>query len=255
MDNKKYIRSLNRKLVDLDRKSRKNIIAEIQAAADDNIDQSLETRFGDVDILASNYLEGIMPKTNVMRFFNLFFKWIFIGLGILFVLIVAIVIYFSSDRDEFDYGNINAPELSEMVWRPINVNPDRLNFFQAEVILYASEDDQLSYACERPENKQTSGIEGERELEIMHDRCFIKLPKTVKRVSSRQSSVVLTGLNSDKTINIFQTKLRLAQDKDFKLDLNVEMSDIKDLGEIKTITETGEHTLSISGTQSKITKY
>ena len=113
MNNTQYIKKLRAKLSVLDKKSRNDIIREIESQMTDS-DEPLLERFGPPESLAASYLEGIDIRTSIhKKVFGLGKIFItIIGLTVFLLVVIGLFLYWHFKGDQFDYSDTEAAELT-----------------------------------------------------------------------------------------------------------------------------------------------
>lgn len=213
MNNQTYIAALKRALANLDSKSREEILREIQSHMEDAPDaESLEARFGQVEELAQQYLDGepVAQKTGA-RIARLG-KWALAGIGgavlALVLVVTALVLIYSGDS--FDYADETAlaDEVAPADWHSREwQGPIALEVEQAHAVLYWHDEPELRWHCKgRDELDPAPG----KALKIRHGYCLIYLPLQSASLKISQSDVVVVRPRASVEAGIHQASLRIA---------------------------------------------
>ncbi|MEM7168823.1 MAG: hypothetical protein AAF530_01540 [Pseudomonadota bacterium] len=235
MTGPEYIAALKKALRGLDRKTRDDVVLEIEghiaALSEDNL--SLIDRFGTPEALAGQYVEqqsGVDRQTKSLgqRVAGLG-KGVLILIGSVTVLLVAgiTLIVYSFDGDDFDYANQAAPELSATAegWesRPWT-GPVEINAQQAQIVLYWHGQDSLRWHCD---GRQFNV--GGRSMEVRHAHCLVFLPHSAASIQAEQSAVTIVRPQADVDIDLDQSRLRLAAGSQaYRFDIESDLSDVAD---------------------------
>ncbi len=255
MNDKLYIAALKRALSGLERKSRDEILREIRSHMQDTQGaETLEERFGPVEDLANQYLDGEpLPPSVGARLGNIS-KTVLLIIGGTFVtcvlIIVVLVAFYSGDK--FDYADKTALALeikpgdwSAQDWR----EPVDLEIDQAHVVLYWHDAQEIRWYCEgRDEIEPVSG----RQLKVRHGYCLIQLPLQEAVLDITQSDVVLVQPGAPVRVQIRQGELRIAElGKRNRYELDLTHSDTAEF-----YSDANADTLiSISAVESSIKHY
>ncbi|MCP3848824.1 MAG: hypothetical protein GY694_01110 [Gammaproteobacteria bacterium] len=212
MNNQQYIKALEKALKSLDSQTRIDIVAELQShIAELGSHESLEVRFGSVDVLAQEYLRGERVSQPVTAKVAIISRRVLSWLGIA-VLIIALLIgvaFWWWSGDAFDYANEDSPELvdSNAQWQVVSLGePIGLIIDQSQTALYWHEKPSIKLNCKRKINNLTSG-----KLEIQRNSCLAFLPNQKVYINASKSSVVLVRPLSNVDIKVEQGKLRIAE--------------------------------------------
>lgn len=214
MNNNQYIAELKKSLSVMDSHAREQILREIQSHADEmnEGDESLISRFGNPQTLASQYLEDEELKPSISHKARGIGKTILLGIGIVAsILIISIVILVKLySGDEFNYADENAPELSmqNSNWTSIDWDhPLDIVVRQAQVVIYWQDKSAISWNCKGDQIPQTEG----QHIFIEHASCLIYLPKRASKLRALQASLVLVRPGNSTQIEVEQSNLRIAE--------------------------------------------
>ncbi|MCP4979057.1 MAG: hypothetical protein GY935_01015 [Gammaproteobacteria bacterium] len=214
MNDEHYIAALKRALSGLDRKTRDEILREIRSHMQDTHGvETLEQRFGPVEELASQYLDGEPLPPSVGARLGKFSKTALLFIGGIFITCILIIVVLAAiySRDKFDYADktalaqaIKPGEWSVREWlQPIDLTVD-----QAHVVLYWHDEPEIRWHCKgRDEIDPVPG----QQLKIRHGYCLILLPRQEAHLDIIQSDVVLVRPDAPVTVQILQSELRIAE--------------------------------------------
>ncbi len=213
MNNEVYIAALKRALANMDKESREEILREIQSHMEDAQDiESLEARFGPVEELARQYLDGEPVRKKSGERIARLGKKALAGIGgavlAILLLVTALVWIYSGDR--FDYADETAlaSEVTPADWKVREwPGPVALEVDQAHAVLYWHEKPELRWHCKgRDELDPTPG----NALRIRHGYCLIYLPLQTTSLKVSQSDVVMVRPRASVDAGINQASLRIA---------------------------------------------
>ena len=232
MNNEQYIRALKRALGNMEQQSSDDIIREIQSHVQETDNsQSLIERFGDPEELAKQYLDGEPIAPPRLKRAGSVGKKILIGLGASTALIIAtvIVLYWTITGDKFNYADENAKELHENSgdWVSQNLGEKlTLEIEQAQVAIYWHDEKALKWKCK---GRDISPPPPGQPLVFRHSSCLIYLPLRAASISTSQSSIVLVRPQAKVSLDIKQSKLRIAEnDTGYRYDIKAADSHIAD---------------------------
>ncbi len=211
MNNKQYIKALEKALMGLDKENRDEILMEIKSHIEELGDeQSLESRFGSATELAKKYLEGEQTAQPLPTRVVSAGKKVMNTLGIVALLLIAIVggtVWWLA-ADSFDYANENAPELAtnQASWQEAEWGEEtNVNVEQSEVVFYWHEDESVRWDCEREITME------EGYLAIRQNRCLVFLPSHKSSIDVDQGGIVVVRPIDDVSIKVHQSALRIAE--------------------------------------------
>lgn len=252
MNKQNYLSELKKHLKPLGRQDRKTVLLEIEGLIADSQceEHELIERFGSPSQLAAQYLEekSVKNTSGMQRAANYFVY--FVTALFLIILIGGILVYKSFVDDQFDYADENAEELdlNNAAWQKIPMDsPVALKLKQASVVVYWQEEDYAAFNCKRGAVDLGGG-----RFSIEQDQCLLYLPVSETSIESVQSKLVLVRPQSDASLNIEQTTLRIADnDAQFNMILDKQESNVES---IPTQVE-ADITLTITAKQSSILPY
>lgn len=213
MNNEKYIAALKQALADMDRASREEILREIRSHLEDASDtESLEARFGPVEELAKQYLDGEpLSQGFSARLLNLG-KTALLGIGgvalALALLVTGLIWFFSGDR--FDYADETAlaAEIDAVEWMSREWQGSiALEIEQAHTVLYWHDVPELHWRYKGRD--MLDPIPGSL-LKIRHGYCLLLLPRNNASMKISQSDVVLIRPRASVEASLDQASLRIA---------------------------------------------
>ena len=239
----------------MDSTSRQNILNEVKSSIDDDPTTKLEDRFGSVNKLAATYLEGMPERTTWFKRIGSGVKWVFIGLGILFALAIFVIwclfSYFTNGDDDFNYADVNDPELSQMQWKTLSTTPETINVFQSRLVVYTGDYQEMTYSCEREDDDSFVYENATQTLNVLQNACYVRIPSSVKLIEGRQADIVMTDLGNDMTVDVWQAQLRLAFNEPVTLVNEVKSCEFAAENNLKG----GVYTLTIKGKWCAIDDY
>lgn len=179
---------------------------------------------------------------------------VFAVIGVLAVmLIIAIGVFVQSQNtDEFDYANENAPQLIEdrEQWSSIEwLTPVTIHVDQAEAVFYWQKTGEFSWKCKNKDgiDQGPSGA-----MIIRHNSCLFYLPLQESTIRVNQSSVVLVRPQAAISVDVIQSKLRIAENRQkFQYDLVSKHSDVESFES----DDSAEVTISIAAKESTVSAY
>lgn len=232
MNRHQYIAALKHALRGMKHDARDEIVREIETHIKEMpTEASLLDRFGTPEELACRYLEGeYLPPSAGARAIRLGKTFLVAAGSIVLVAVVATVAFISYwSRDEFDYSDEAAAELSDSTWDWHQADwkpPLAINTEQARSIFYWHTQNSLKWHCDG--NSGSVGLQ-EGVLEIRHDDCVVYLPQHMTTLNVRQGGAVLVRPQANIKVNVTQGKLRIAEnDAAYRYEINAVRSDIKD---------------------------
>ncbi len=253
MENTEYLKRLKSQLRIMDRKSRKDVLNEIQSSIDDDPNTKLEDRFGSVYQLAAQYLEDIPHRATWWQRVGVGFKWLFLALGVLMAILILLIFWFVNmvvkGGDEFNYTDINAAELSQMDWRTLDISPTIIDIYQSKIVIYTGEFDQVSYSCANTDLGETFE-KTETTLTIKQNECFLRIPNTVTTLNAKQSSMILGTIQDDLNIDLWQAELLLPAPEAVTIENEMEQCKLA-----ATNGKGGTHKLSLTGLWCSVQDY
>lgn len=254
MTAKQYFKELSKALSTLPKNQRQTIVMELKSTLNDADDyDSLVNRFGAVNELASQYLDGedIKPtKTQVVKKNS---KRVFMGIGVLASGVVAFGIIASQwfTKDPFDYSNREASELNpnNPEWQTISAKQlHSIEISQSKMAIYWHDKQQLKWQCQSAE----SSPEGVNIIRFQQNNCLVYLPKQAIKMDIFQADVTLVEPAVDLNIKTRQARLRIAEgDEPVNYQFNLLKSQVNHL----VSKEDAKVALIINATESQIEEY
>lgn len=253
MNNAQYIAALKKALSGMDKTSRADIIRELDRHANES-QTLLSDRFDAPELLAKQYLdEEIAAKPIGNKIWGISRKLVIaIALITLALLLIAALTYWWLSRDQFNYADENAAELSDKNpnWSSMDV-PDNLKLKtnQSTVTIYWHDSDSIRWSCDG--NSPRKEDEGSTVL-INQSQCLIYLPASVTRIDANQTQLVLVRPQSSINIAIKQSSLRIAENGvRYRYETDIEKGTFKDLSS----RDNADHTIRINAIETTISAY
>lgn len=222
MNNQEYLKTLKSQLRMMDAKSREKIMGEITASIDDEPGANLHDRFGSVYNLAAQYMEDMPTRATLWQRLGNGMKWALIGLGVVFAILLLFIFGFLSpaikNGDDFDYSNLNAPELEKLVWTELQTQPTKIEFKQANLVIYSGDYPNMSYSCADDWEGSASFDQSTKVLSVDRNKCFLRLPISIKDLSFVQTGVVLAEAKGDLKIDLDESQMRIATSSPMAID-------------------------------------
>ena len=249
MNDIQYLKLLKKNLAGLDRKTKQDILLEIGSSADDKVQDSLYVRFGSPESLAQKYLEDVIIKPSLQQRLWRVSKLFMMVFGLLLLIVIGVILWFINQKDDFDYGNINAQELQNKTWHSLT-GAQALNISQAQVVLYPSQSNMVEFSCARDEQRLLK-VSADGVIHIEQNQCFLRIPNSVNNISTSQTELILNAITGDKALDIFQTNIRIVQPFHYTVitDLNQCMQ------EFPLSSLVGKATMTLKGKQCSIEAY
>jgi len=214
MNNTQYIKSLKKALKRLNVPNAKDIVLEIQSHIEESgSDHSLLEMFGEPEALAKEYADGEkVVKPLAKKAISLGKKIIVaICVGICAIVLLAVLIFWWLNKDEFDYADLSSPELQENAsgWMFESVNDLQvLEINRSKVVVYWHDKNTVRWNCKR-EVSQSEVVQ--QSWSINENKCLVYLPANVTTINAKQAQLVVVQPQADLNIDIKQTKLRIAE--------------------------------------------
>ena len=214
MNNEQYLKALAKALSTLDRKSREDILKEIQSHAnelgDDN--NSLLQRFGSPESLASEYLDGNNPPPGIgKKIYGIGAKVVSI-IGVSLVALIALIalILWIISGDKFDYANESAEEITEISdWKTTEWDEAlSVEVQQAHTVFYWNNNNTLRWHCR---GREFPDLDNNGSLKIRHGFCIVYLPMVTTDLRVEQGNVVLVQPKANLNIEAEQSNVRIAE--------------------------------------------
>ena len=219
MNNEKYIATLRQALAGMDRLSREEILREIQSYLEDVQDtESLESRFGPVEELARQYLDGgTLPQSISARLTNLG-KKAFLGIGAVTLSLILLLtgLAWLNSGDRFDYANemALADEVSADEWLSRDWSDAvELEIVQAHTVLYWHDKPELRWSCKGRDELELDPLPAEA-LKLRHGFCLLFLPPLATHLNVTQSDVVMIRPRASVDVDLNQASLRIVPGSD-----------------------------------------
>ena len=252
MNHKQYIDALKRALRGLDRKTRDEIVLEIEAhAQDQGSEASLIEQFGPPSELASRYLEGETLKTSLGKRVAGGGKIVLTAIGAIAVLItvaVALLIGYWN-KDAFDYANERAQQLDGNTgdWQSVDwTSPVDIEVTQARAVFYWRDQNNLGWHCKNGADFQ-EGV-----LTIRHADCLVFLPRQVSAINATQANIVLVRPQANTHIDLVQSRLRIADNSArYRFDIDAVHSDVDNF----VSDDSAAITIAVNTTESEVEAY
>jgi len=217
MNNEKYIAALKQALAGMDRAAREEILREIRSHLEDAREtELLEARFGPVEELAKQYLDGEPLSQSLSARLLSLGKTALLGIGgaaLALALILTGLIWFFSG-DQFDYADetalaadLGANEWMSREWQ----GSIALEIEQAHTVLYWHDAPELRWRC-----KGRDGLDPApgSVLRIRHGYCLLLLPPQIASLHISQGDVVLIRPRASVAASLNQASLRIAPNGD-----------------------------------------
>jgi hypothetical protein len=252
MNKQQYLTSLKKHLHKLDRKSRKDILQEIESLIIDSGCPGVEIagRFGSPQELANQYLEqapakqpGILARLGMgaLGFF---------GAIVILLIVIGLIITWSISTDDFNYADENnaALDLNSSDWKSVSWDgPVSLSIEQAQVVIYWHDKSTLAWNCGLATTPRAA-----QPLVLHHKQCLLFLPQTELVMKSNQAEVVLVRPSSDINADIYQTSMRIAPNGSrFKIQAEKSENNIDSIPSYPN----AEYLVKIDAKQSQVSPY
>ncbi len=255
MNNEQYISALKRALSGMDKASRDEILRELESYLQDAGDpESLQQRFGAVEALATQYLDGVpLPLSNQQKMGKVG-KWVLLGVGgvVIALMIIGIGIATIFTGDQFDYADLSAPsnEIPAEQWSLLEwATPIELRLEQAHVVLYWHDSSELRWSCKgAAEVKPEPG----KAIKVRHGFCVFYLPAVPALIDATQADLVIVKPNTSISFEVVQSSVRVAE-KNAKYNYRVEQQKSEFEGLQSSATAT--HTITINAIEASISAY
>ena len=252
MTNEQYISALRKALSAMDKKSRTEIIKEIQSELGET-DNSLLERFGPVEDLAKQYLEGEdLPEkitSTAAKAGKGFIFWF--GMLVIALFVSGAIFMWIMSGDDFDYSNTQSEQLdlASSEWQTVDwTEPVELLAVQAQAIIYWHDKPVIRYKCEGGQSAERT----ETGFKLMQNQCFFFLPKQSSRIDALQAQVVIVNPNAPVSVDLQQANLRIAENEQaYQYHLDLEKSYAEDLNSMQN----ADTTIMIKALESSITHY
>lgn len=257
MNNQQYIAALKRALSGMSRASREDILREIESSLEEMPDadsQSLESRFGPVEDLARQYLDGeSLPPSLGSRFGNTGrATLLFIGGATLALVCALTAMAWLFSGDKFDYADETAlqREVADGDWSSLQwSDPVELQIEQAHAVIYWHDTAQLRWHCKGRDQPQP--VPG-RPIKLRHGFCLLFVPEQAISAQVSQSDVVLVRPGASLKLKMVQGELRIAENGNtYRYELDLRDSDSNSL-----LSDANATTLiAVNAVESSITAY
>ncbi|MCO4838411.1 MAG: hypothetical protein KC426_10020 [Oceanospirillaceae bacterium] len=249
MDNTTYLKKLSKLLNSLDRNSKNEILREIKLSLNDMPNATLESRFGPVEKLAKEYLEDANIPPSKLKWFYVGAKYFLIAFAVLVIAVVGLIYWLSQQTDQFDYADLQAPELMQKKWQSLS-GVRELNIKQASIVIYGSSDNAMSFSCARDKHKPLK-VDAAGVVDVFQNECLLRIPTDIVNINAEQSMVVLNNLASGKDITIFQTNFRIVDPSNYTISGKVSQCD----NQVASQTLSGQTQLKLTASQCLIESY
>jgi len=252
MNNNQYIAALKKALSGMDKSSQADIIRELESHATES-KTLLSERFDPPEELAKQYLDGeIVARPISEKIWGISKKLIIgIALLVLALLILIALAFWWSSKDQFNYADENAPQLSDKNtnWSSIDVQDDlEIRSNQSSVTFYWHDADNIRWSCEgNSPQKEVESI-----LQIRQSRCLFYLPTSVTNINATQTKIVLVRPQASLDLTLRQSSLRVAENgESYRYETDFERTNFKELQS----QEKAEHTIRIKAIGATISQY
>lgn len=199
------------------KQAREDILREIQSHIEefDGGSNSLIERFGPPQELADQYLDGEPVKPTLSKKAIGFGRTVFLFIGITVAALIAViaVVVRIYTTDDFDYANEGATELTDgrSLWPSINIATQvDLEIQQARVTLYWHDKPTLDWKCRSDDQDEDFNP---TQTKIRHNSCLLFLPVQPATIRSQQSHLVMVRPRAAVHINLVQSDLRIAENR------------------------------------------
>ncbi len=258
MNNDQYMNLLKKALAGMNRQAREDILQEIQSHIEESESrsdsQSLLEMFGPPEQLASQYLEDEPLSVPMTKRIASISSKVFMVIGIVVIaLIIAVTLWVKFIiSDDFNYADENAKELrlAKQQWSQIEpAQPIQFDLFQSQLILYWHEDSRILWNCEG-ENVPQQFDDGL--IKLRHTSCLMYLPDENSALTALQSDIVIVRPRSGITLEIKQSKLRVAENSTrYRYRIDKRRSEVIDLAS----HDEAEIEIGIDALESSISAY
>ena len=255
MNNISYIKSLKKALKRENVPNAKDIVLEIQSHVQESgSETSLLEMFGAPEVLAKEYADGEKVVQPLAKKAVSFGKKLIVTVcvSICAIVLLAFLIIWWLTKDDFNYADINAPELQESSsgWMfDSTANLQSLELTRAKVVVYWHEQDTIRWNCK---GDQVESNISQQQWSILENKCLVFLPANVTTINAKQSELVLVQPQSNLDLDIKQTKLRIANNgTDFRYTVEGDRFRMKELVSISS----AELGLNIKAVESVIQQY
>jgi len=210
MNNATYLRKLKKALSALENNEIDNICNEISSYAVDT-EANLHASLGSPDVLAKQYLDGETLELPLAKKAIRFGRKLLtlIGVGLVTVIALAALIFWWLNKDDFNYADVSAPELTsaDIRWEeapmPLGMT---LELKRSQIVVYWSADDSLRWHCAAESRAELT----ESVLSVSENKCYIFLPLQEHEINAEESKLVVVEPKANAKLNLKRVTLEFA---------------------------------------------
>ena len=230
MNNNDYMAALRRALAGMQRGAREEILREIKSHLNEASDAvSLQERFGPVDELARQYLDGEPKKMSWFSRLGKVTKVLLVGLGAVSLavalIIVGVVWFFSGDR--FDYSDESLARQEIAGGQRLSITSEQqpsITIKQAKAAIYWHDEPEVRWLCKGREPViPKAGFA----FEVLQGYCLFYLPKNQAKIDVSQGEVVIVRPQATISLTLDQGWARIAENgESYRYELDVDKTEV-----------------------------